>query len=187
MPPPIPLSAAGSWNRSGSQPSAASSSANRGRIRPHASAGDAAAATTSRTSATKLATSGESTRSSCCMRSLVTICAQAACAPGAARGRFRSMPLRTAFLVGLLAIAGATATLGSADAPGYAWHETPTGSAARLRGVSAVSAEVAWTSGSLGTVLRTVDAGTTWQQVSPPGTETLQFRDIEAFDADHAV
>jgi photosystem II stability/assembly factor-like uncharacterized protein len=64
---------------------------------------------------------------------------------------------------------------------------TPTGSDARLRGVSAVSAKTAWTSGSLGTVLRTVDGGATWQSVGPAGTSGLQFRDIEAFDADHAV
>jgi photosystem II stability/assembly factor-like uncharacterized protein len=53
--------------------------------------------------------------------------------------------------------------------------------------VSAVSASVAWTSGSLGTVLRTVNGGATWQNVSPPGTSALQFRDLEAFDATHAV
>jgi len=46
---------------------------------------------------------------------------------------------------------------------------------------------MAWASGSLGTVLRTVDAGATWAFVGPPGTTALQFRDIEAFDADHAV
>jgi photosystem II stability/assembly factor-like uncharacterized protein len=46
---------------------------------------------------------------------------------------------------------------------------------------------VAWASGSLGTVLRTVDGGGTWRRVGPPGTSALQFRDIEAFDADHAV
>jgi photosystem II stability/assembly factor-like uncharacterized protein len=50
-----------------------------------------------------------------------------------------------------------------------------------------VSASVAWASGSQGTVLRTVSGGATWQNVSPPGTATLQFRDIEAFDADNAV
>ena len=35
--------------------------------------------------------------------------------------------------------------------------------------------------------MRTVDGGQTWQQVGPPGTATLQFRDIEAFDAKRAV
>jgi photosystem II stability/assembly factor-like uncharacterized protein len=50
-----------------------------------------------------------------------------------------------------------------------------------------VSAEVAWASGSLGTVLRTVNGGATWQSVGPAGTASLQFRDIEAFDEDSAV
>lgn len=97
------------------------------------------------------------------------------------------MRKRISLLAVVLAAAGTLTTLGSAGGPGYAWQLTPTGSAARLRGVSAVSAEVAWTSGSLGTVLRTVDGGATWENVSPPGTQTLQFRDIEAFDAENAV
>ncbi|MGH3131287.1 MAG: WD40/YVTN/BNR-like repeat-containing protein, partial [Gaiellaceae bacterium] len=97
------------------------------------------------------------------------------------------MPNRILLLVGALALAGASLAFGAAGARDYSWQLTPTGSTARLRGLSAVSAEVAWTSGSLGTVLRTVDAGETWQQVSPPDTAALQFRDIEAFDADHAV
>ena len=75
----------------------------------------------------------------------------------------------------------------SAGRPGYAWQDTPTGSTARLRGLAAVSSTTAWASGSLGTVLRTTNGGATWQQVGPPGTQALQFRDIEAFDADHAV
>ena len=78
-------------------------------------------------------------------------------------------------------------SLASAAPHGYAWHDTPTGSSARLRGLSAVSSTTAWASGSLGTVLRTTDRGATWQSVGPPGTATLQFRDIEAFDANHAV
>jgi photosystem II stability/assembly factor-like uncharacterized protein len=90
--------------------------------------------------------------------------------------------LLLAALCGLVGVSFA-----SAGSPGFAWHDTPTGSAARLRGLSAVSATTAWASGSLGTVLRTTDRGATWQQVGPPGTQDLQFRDIEAFDADHAV
>ncbi|WP_432844689.1 WD40/YVTN/BNR-like repeat-containing protein [Amycolatopsis sp. CA-161197] len=67
------------------------------------------------------------------------------------------------------------------------WRLTPTGVAAQFRGLSAVSGRVAWVSGTQGTVLRTTDGGRTWSPVGPPGTETLEFRDIEAFDADHAV
>jgi photosystem II stability/assembly factor-like uncharacterized protein len=90
--------------------------------------------------------------------------------------------LLLAALCGLVGV-----SLASAGTRGFAWHDTPTGSAGRLRGLSAVSSTTAWASGSLGTVLRTTDRGETWQQVGPPGTQDLQFRDIEAFDADHAV
>jgi photosystem II stability/assembly factor-like uncharacterized protein len=34
-----------------------------------------------------------------------------------------------------------------------------------LRGLSVVSSEVAWASGENGTVIRTVDAGQSWQQL----------------------
>jgi photosystem II stability/assembly factor-like uncharacterized protein len=97
------------------------------------------------------------------------------------------VPRRFPLLLAVLAVAASLLTLASAAGPSYSWQLTPTGSTARLRGLSAVSANVAWASGSQGTVLRTVDGGATWQNVSPPGTQDLQFRDNEAFDADHAV
>jgi len=71
--------------------------------------------------------------------------------------------------------------------PVPSWKPLDSGSTARLRGLAAVSDRVAWASGTAGTVLRTVDGGRTWLQVGPPGTADLQFRDIEAFDAAHAV
>lgn len=71
--------------------------------------------------------------------------------------------------------------------PSYQWEMTPTGSTAQFRGLSAVSKDVAWVGGSGGQVLRTVDGGKTWQNVSPAGAESLQFRDVEAFDAQRAV
>lgn len=57
----------------------------------------------------------------------------------------------------------------------------------RLRGISAVDANVAWASGRAGTVLRTVDGGATWQAMKVPGAGELDFRDVEGFDADTAV
>lgn len=95
-------------------------------------------------------------------------------------------------VVALLAatvVAAIVATAVSAAGPkaSFAWDERPTGTAAGLRGVSAVSDEVAWVSGSLGTVLRTLDGGATWQNVAPPDAAGQAFRDIEAFDADTAV
>lgn len=53
---------------------------------------------------------------------------------------------------------------------------------ARLRGVSAVNARVAWASGANGTILRTADGGASWTKLTIPGTEQLDFRDIDAVD-----
>ena len=57
---------------------------------------------------------------------------------------------------------------------------------ARLRGISAVSDKIAWASGSRGTCLRTIDGGATWQKLTVPDAEKLDFRDVEAFDANTA-
>ena len=101
-----------------------------------------------------------------------------------------------ALLVAVLALAATSIAVASpleVSSPGppssraFAWQLTPTGSAARLRGLSVVSSSVVWASGSLGTVLRTTNGGATWQSVGPPGTSNLQFRDIEAFDANTAL
>jgi photosystem II stability/assembly factor-like uncharacterized protein len=53
----------------------------------------------------------------------------------------------------------------------------------RLRGVSAVSAQVAWASGADGTVLRTTNGGSSWQRLPAPSPEPLDFRDVDAIDA----
>lgn len=55
----------------------------------------------------------------------------------------------------------------------------------RLRGVSAVNERVAWASGAGSTVLRTVDGGLTWQKLIVT-SEALDFRDIDAIDAETA-
>ena len=94
-------------------------------------------------------------------------------------------------LLGVVAVAGSAVTLASAGKDGFSWHDTPTGTTASLRGLSAVSSTTAWASGATATgpiVLRTTDRGATWQDVTPAGSPaTLQFRDIEAFDEDSAV
>ena len=63
------------------------------------------------------------------------------------------------------------------------WTPLTSGVTATFRGISAVSADVAWVSGSRGTVLRTLDGGETWQNVSPKPAMTLDFRDVDAIDA----
>ncbi len=55
-----------------------------------------------------------------------------------------------------------------------------------LRGISAVSSKIAWASGTHGTYLRTIDGGNSWQPAHVPGAEVLDFRDVEAFDANLA-
>ncbi|GHE44017.1 oxidoreductase [Streptosporangium violaceochromogenes] len=67
------------------------------------------------------------------------------------------------------------------------WELKPTGSAARFRGLAPVNRDVVWAAGTLGTVLRTLDGGRSWQNVSPPNVADLQFRDVEAFDARNAL
>src|SRR3546814_6819863 len=45
----------------------------------------------------------------------------------------------------------------------------------RLRGISAVDADVAWASGAKGTVLRTLDGGRHWRRIVVPGADELDF------------
>ena len=65
--------------------------------------------------------------------------------------------------------------------PAPLWQDQASRVTARLRGVSAVSAKVAWASGANGTVVRTADGGATWQVRPVPGAEKLDFRDVDAF------
>ncbi len=66
------------------------------------------------------------------------------------------------------------------------WTPAPTGSTQQFRGLDAVSKRVAWVGGSAGQVLRTTDGGASWQDISPPGSAGLLFRDVEAQGADRA-
>jgi photosystem II stability/assembly factor-like uncharacterized protein len=55
-----------------------------------------------------------------------------------------------------------------------------------LRGVSAVSRQVAWASGTHGTYLRTMDGGRTWIPAQVPDAGALDFRAVVAFSSDEA-
>jgi len=68
------------------------------------------------------------------------------------------------------------------------WQIQDSHSTAGLRGIANVDSNVAWASGTNGTVLRTVDGGENWQQCPvPPGAENLDFRGVQAFDANTAI
>ena len=87
-----------------------------------------------------------------------------------------------AFLLLLTTLAAAA----NSDEP-QLFHAQPSGVAASLRGLSVVDDRVAWASGTEGTVLRTVDAGSRWELVAVPNAKELDFRDIHAWDARQAL
>ncbi|MEL6908101.1 MAG: oxidoreductase, partial [Planctomycetota bacterium] len=60
------------------------------------------------------------------------------------------------------------------------------GGSASLRGLSAVSADVAWATGSGPTVARTTDGGRTWSSLAPASITGLDVRDVHALSAEVA-
>jgi photosystem II stability/assembly factor-like uncharacterized protein len=81
---------------------------------------------------------------------------------------------------GLSLTLASIAALGFASAPFQQWQSQRSGTDARLRGISAVSDQIAWASGARGTVLRTVDGGRVWQPLTVPDAGSLDFRDVDA-------
>jgi photosystem II stability/assembly factor-like uncharacterized protein len=73
------------------------------------------------------------------------------------------------------------------------WDETVVNPDQSFRGLDAVDRDTAWlaggsmTEGGPGQVWRTTDGGATWEDVSPPETDGLSLRDVEARDGDTAV
>ncbi len=61
------------------------------------------------------------------------------------------------------------------------WEQQTIHSDANFRGLCAVSARVAWVSGTRGTFGQTTDGGKTWSVATVPGAAKLDFRDVEAF------
>ncbi len=94
-------------------------------------------------------------------------------------GRVRLSAAMLAMMIGGgTALAQSSSTSPSASSP---WRPQMSPVSVELRGLAVVSDRVAWASGAKGTVIRTID-GETWKVLAVPGAETLDFRDIEAWD-----
>ncbi len=67
------------------------------------------------------------------------------------------------------------------------WQKQASNTEASFRSVCAVTNKIVWIGGSKGTFLRTIDGGKTWETNQVKGAETLDFRDVHAFDANVAI
>lgn len=66
------------------------------------------------------------------------------------------------------------------------WTPQQSGATARFRGVSAAGPMIVWASGSGGAYARTTDGGATWQAAAVHGATQLDFRDVQAVNANTA-
>ncbi len=66
------------------------------------------------------------------------------------------------------------------------WQKQTVDTKASLRGLSVVTEKIIWASGTNGTFLKTIDGGKNWTVGKVPDAEKLDFRDVEAFDANTA-
>jgi photosystem II stability/assembly factor-like uncharacterized protein len=66
------------------------------------------------------------------------------------------------------------------------WQTQVTQTKSHFRGLCAVDRNVAWASGTKGTILRTTNGGETWHVGQVPGAEDLDFRDVEALNGQTA-
>src|SRR5690348_5285259 len=97
------------------------------------------------------------------------------------------MTINAILVVGALLSAASSSVL-PRDPPvarsSLTWDLKPTNSTQQFRGLSPISRDVVWVSGTNSTVLLTTNGGTSWINVSPSLAENstlFQFRDVEAF------
>jgi photosystem II stability/assembly factor-like uncharacterized protein len=84
------------------------------------------------------------------------------------------------------AVVLAAAIAASAGIPGSAhaqWNDVDTHSHASFRGLSVAPDGTVWAGGTEGTVMRSTDAGETWQTDTVPGAASFDFRGVAAIDA----
>ena len=109
--------------------------------------------------------------------------------------------LRVSAVVGLVlalsdpAVASTASTESRAGHPATlpSWRFVHTATSNTLIAVDVVDRSTVWAAGGGfqsvvgGAVVRTVDGGRSWQDVTPPGGAVDAFRDVEAVDRDHAL
>jgi len=66
------------------------------------------------------------------------------------------------------------------------WERQYDDSTSMFIGLYAVDENVVWAAGSNGHVVKTDDAGATWKSMRVPGADSVQFRDVHAFDGQTA-
>jgi photosystem II stability/assembly factor-like uncharacterized protein len=88
--------------------------------------------------------------------------------------------------IALLLVTGLFAQSSSQQTKSFQWVPQESHTLESLRGLSVVSPQIVWASGTHGTYLRTTDGGMNWTPAQVPGAESLDFRDVEAFNADLA-
>ena len=68
------------------------------------------------------------------------------------------------------------------------WTMQVSNTTAGLRGIHALNADIAWASGTNGTILHTTNGGEIWSRcATPPNAEKLDFRAIQAFNQNTAI
>lgn len=67
------------------------------------------------------------------------------------------------------------------------WQQQVSNTEASFRSICAVSDKIVWVGGSKGTFAKTIDGGKNWVATQVQGAESLDFRDVHAFDAQTVI
>lgn len=95
---------------------------------------------------------------------------------------------RIVLTISSVALAGALLAQDHDAKPvGLSWQFQSSGLTSSLRGICVVNDNIAWVSGTKGSFARTLDGGQTWLADSVVGATNLDFRDVQAFDAERAI
>ncbi len=92
--------------------------------------------------------------------------------------------VRSLTLVSVLATSVIVSCAAHAD---DVWQSFETRTQAGLRGLAAVNKDVAWACGSKGTIVQTIDGGTSWFHHAIPNLQDVEIRSIHAWDRDQAI